>query len=159
MPEVFVGAGSNADPVRALRTAVAELARRFGQIRCSSVYRSAAVGGPAADYLNMVLVLAADRGVDAVRAELKAIEAFAGRSRSDPGVVALDLDLLLHGSRVDALGRLPRPGLLTTPFVLGPLAELAPELGDPLTGERYRAAWRRLDGAVLERLGTLDMLE
>jgi 2-amino-4-hydroxy-6-hydroxymethyldihydropteridine diphosphokinase len=159
MPEVFVGAGSNADPVRALRTAVAELARRFGQIRCSSVYRSAAVGGPAADYLNMVLVLEADRGVDAVRAELKGIEAFAGRSRSDPGVVALDLDLLLYGSRVDALGRLPRPGLLATPFALGPLAELAPELTDPLTGERYGAAWRRLDGAALERLGALDTLE
>jgi 2-amino-4-hydroxy-6-hydroxymethyldihydropteridine diphosphokinase len=159
MPEVFVGAGSNADPVRALRTAVSQLEQRLGAVRCSSVYRSAAVGGPAADYLNMAVALETDRTVDAVRAELKAIEALAGRSRGDPGVVALDLDLLLYGSRVDALGRLPRPGLLTTPFALVPLAELAPELADPLTGQRYGAAWRRLDVAALERLGALDALK
>jgi 2-amino-4-hydroxy-6-hydroxymethyldihydropteridine diphosphokinase len=159
MPEVFVGAGSNADPVPALRTAVSQLQQRLGTARCSSVYRSAAVGGPAADYLNLVLALQTDRSVDAVRAELKAIEALAGRSRGDKAIVALDLDLLLYGSRVDALGRLPRPGLLTTPFVLGPLAELAPELADPLTGERYGAAWRRMDSAALASLGALDALK
>lgn len=158
MPDVFVGAGSNADPVRALRAAVAELAQRFGTVRCSSVYRSAAVGGSAADYLNMAMALSTDREVDFVCAELKATETRAGRTRADRAVVVLDLDLLLYGSRVDALRRLPRPALLTTPFVLGPLAELAPDIEDPLTGEHYGAAWRRLDSAILENLGALDAL-
>ena len=57
---------------------------------------------------------------------LRAIETLAGRSRRDPAVVELDLDLLLYGSRVDAGLRVPRPGAFTLPFVLWPLAELAP---------------------------------
>ena len=142
MPEIFIGAGSNADPERALRRAASELERRFGAVRCSSVYRSAAVGGPAAPTSISSLALSTERDVDDVRDALRRVEALAGRSRLDPAVCALDLDLLLYGSRVDAARRLPRPGLFTTPFVLGPLAELAPELVHPVTGERCRAAWR-----------------
>ena len=61
-----------------------------------------------------------------------------GPTRADPAVCELDLDLLLYGSRVDAERRLPRPGLFVLPFVLVPLAELAPELVHPVTGETLR---------------------
>jgi 2-amino-4-hydroxy-6-hydroxymethyldihydropteridine diphosphokinase len=136
MPEVFIGAGSNADPERALRRALAELTKRFGPLRCSSVYRGAAVGGPAADYSNLVVALTTELAVDSLREELRAIEALAGRRRADAAVCELDLDLLLYGCRVDAERRLPRPGIFTLPFVCVPLAELAPELVHPVTGER-----------------------
>jgi 2-amino-4-hydroxy-6-hydroxymethyldihydropteridine diphosphokinase len=145
MPEVFVGAGSNADPERALSVAVRELERRFGAIRVSSVYRGAALGLTAAAYSNLVVAMWADDAIEALRAELRAIEALAGRVRSDPAVCALDLDLLVYGDRVDAHLRLPRPGLFTLPFVLGPLAELAPDLEHPLTGQRCRDAWNELE--------------
>jgi 2-amino-4-hydroxy-6-hydroxymethyldihydropteridine diphosphokinase len=158
MPEVFVGAGSNADPVRALRAAVAELERQFGPVRRSRVYRSAAVGAPAADYLNLALSLATERDVDSVQAALRSIEALAGRSRVDPAVCALDLDLLLYGACVDARRRVPRPGLFTTPFVLAPLAELAPNLVHPLTGERCGAVWQNARRGDLRDLGALDAL-
>ena len=137
MPEVFIGAGSNADPERRLRGALAELTRRFGPVRSSSVYRSAAVGIPAADYSNLVIAFTTELSADALRDELRAIEALAGRARADAAVCELDLDLLLYGRRVDAVQRLPRPGLMTLPFVLVPLAELAPELVHPVTGERF----------------------
>lgn len=137
MPEVFIGAGSNADPERRLRGALAELTRRFGPVRSSSVYRSAAVGIPAADYSNLVIAFTTELSVDSLRDELRAIEALAGRARADPAVCELDLDLLLYGRRVDAIQRLPRPGLMTLPFVLVPLAELASELVHPVTGERF----------------------
>lgn len=137
MPEVFIGAGSNADPERRLRRALSELERRFGALRCSSVYRGPAVGEPAADYLNLVVTLQSELPVDSLRAELRAIEALAGRSRADPAVCELDLDLLLYGKRVDAEQRIPRPGLLSLPFLLVPLAELAPDLVHPVTGERF----------------------
>ena len=158
MPEIFVGAGSNADPVRALRRAVAELERRFGAVRCSRVYRSAAVGGPAADYLNLVTSFQADLDVDSLQEALREVETSAGRTRVDPAVCALDLDLLLYGARVDASRRLPRPGLFATPFVLGPLAALAPELVHPVTGERCHAAWQRAERAELHDVGTLPSL-
>jgi 2-amino-4-hydroxy-6-hydroxymethyldihydropteridine diphosphokinase len=158
MPKVYVGAGSNADPARALRRAVAELERRFGAIRSSRVYRSAAVGGPAADYLNLVMELATERDVDSVQAALREVELLAGRSRTDSAVCELDLDLLLYGARVDAQRRLPRPGSFTTPFVVGPLAELAPELVNPVTGERSRTAWQRLRPGRLHDVGALGSL-
>jgi 2-amino-4-hydroxy-6-hydroxymethyldihydropteridine diphosphokinase len=153
MPEVFIGAGSNADPERRLRRALSELERRFGALRCSSVYRGPAVGEPAADYLNLVVTLRSDLGVDSLRAELRDIEAVAGRTRirscnsgtppsmaatrADPAVCELDLDLLLYGRRVDAERRLPRPGIFSLPFLLVPLAELAPDVVHPVTGERF----------------------
>ena len=144
MPEVFIGAGSNADPGRRLRLALAELERRFGTLRRSRVYRSAAVGAQAADYLNLVVALETALSADAVKNELRAIEALAGRAanRVDRSVCELDLDLLLYGRRVDAARRLPRPGLFTLPFVLVPLAELAPELAHPVSGERCDTAAR-----------------
>ena len=58
MPEAFVGVGSNTDPARAIRAAVAALEQRFGRLRSSAVYRSPAVGAPAAAYLNLVVALA-----------------------------------------------------------------------------------------------------
>jgi 2-amino-4-hydroxy-6-hydroxymethyldihydropteridine diphosphokinase len=142
MPEVFIGAGSNADPERRLRRALAELERRFGALRCSSVFRGPAVGVPAPDYFNVVVATATELAVDSVRAELRALETLAGRTRADPAVCELDLDLLVYGRRVDAERRLPRPGLFTLPFVLVPLAELAPQLVHPVTGERCAAAAR-----------------
>ena len=158
MPELFVGAGSNAGPERALPRAMLELERRFGSVRCSSVYRSAAIGVPAADYLNVVMALSTEIGVDEVREELRAVEALAGRDRLDPAVCALDLDLLLYGRQVDAPRRLPRPGLFAAPFVLVPLAELAPELVHPVTGQRVRAAARAVEAPLLQNLGALTAL-
>ena len=81
MPDVFVGAGSNADPVPRLRAGVQELTLRFGAVRCSSVYRGPALGATAAaDYWNLVVMLRTDMGLDALRAELRAIEQLAGQS-------------------------------------------------------------------------------
>jgi 2-amino-4-hydroxy-6-hydroxymethyldihydropteridine diphosphokinase len=167
MPEVFVGAGSNESPVRALRLATAELERSFGNVRCSRVYRSSAVGGPTAalgsprrgaDYLNLVLSLSTEYHVDSVREALRAIEALAGRSRVDAAICELDLDLLLYGACVDARRRLPRPGMFTVPFVLGPLAELAPELVHPVTGERCRSVWQNAPHGDLHDVGALGAL-
>jgi 2-amino-4-hydroxy-6-hydroxymethyldihydropteridine diphosphokinase len=156
MPEVLVGLGSNQEPITALRAAVAALERSYGRLACSGVYRGAAVGLAAAEYLNMVVGFAAGSDVDTVRAELARIEAATGRNRADPRVCRLDLDLLVHGARVDASRRLPRPGLFSMPFVLLPLAEIAPHLVHPLTGERCgvaRAAF--VTPIALEALGPL----
>ena len=140
MALVLIGIGSNLEAESALGAAVAALKERFGRVECSSVYRSPAVGGDAADYLNMVAMIDAGSDVGAVRAQLAAIEMAVGRTRVDPSVCRLDLDLLMYGSRVDAAQRLPRAGLYKLPFVLVPLAEIAPGLAHPLTGERCAAA-------------------
>jgi 2-amino-4-hydroxy-6-hydroxymethyldihydropteridine diphosphokinase len=160
MPDAFVGIGSNADPERALPAAIAAL-ERLGPVRCSSVYRSAPFRGIGADYLNMVAALTTSLSIAALRDALRAIEAAAGRRRVDPAVCELDLDLLLYGLCVDAAERLPRPLLFTLPFVLGPLAELEPELVHPVTGETARAARQTAAPArpaAVENLGPVRAL-
>ena len=140
MDEVLIGIGSNLEPEQALRAAVAALKQRFGRVVCSSVYLGPAVGLAAAHYLNMVVQVVTDAGVDPLRGDLAAIETATGRTRNDPRICRLDLDLLTYGLRVDAVQRLPRPGLYSLPFVLVPLAEIAPQFEHPLTGERCSAA-------------------
>lgn len=140
MNEALIGIGSNFEPESALRVALAALKERFGGVVCSSVYRGSAAGLAAAAYLNMVVQVVTDAEVDPLRADLAAIEIATGRTRDDPRICRLDLDLLAYGGRVDAAQRLPRPGLYSLPFVLVPLAEIAPQLVHPLTGERCTAA-------------------
>ena len=158
MPEAFVGVGSNTDPARAIRAALTALEQRFGGLRCSTVYRSPAVGVPAAAYLNLVVTFATAVDAQTLRQTLAGIEAVAGRRRDDPAVCRLDLDLLLYGCTVDAERRLPRVGVFTQPFVLGPLAEIAPGLVHPLTGQRCADAWASAGRPRLENVGTVASL-
>jgi 2-amino-4-hydroxy-6-hydroxymethyldihydropteridine diphosphokinase len=159
MPDVLVGIGSNVDPKRGLKLATAELAQRFGALRSSSVYRSKSVGVPGPDYLNMVVAFVSAEPIALVRDALRAIEMRAGRRRDDPTACTLDLDLLCYGACVDGAQRLPRPGTFSQPFVIAPLAEVAPELVDPLTGRSSRAAWEAAGPrAVIENVGALGSL-
>jgi 2-amino-4-hydroxy-6-hydroxymethyldihydropteridine diphosphokinase len=167
--DVYVAAGSNSDPVLHLRAAVAALERVLGPLRCSAVYRSPAFGTPAPDYLNLAAAFAYGGGPDALKAELVAIEAAAGRGRGAPrsAACALDLDLVLHGRRVDGARRLPHDDALVRAYVLAPLAEIAPGLEHPLTGEPFALAWERFasdpasgpHAARLTKLGPLISLD
>ena len=142
MPDVFVGLGSNIEPETNLRWAIEQLTQRFGDIVCSHAYQSPAFGFEGPDFLNLVAGFDTDTGVDDVEAILSALENSRGRDASDrSGSRTLDLDLLLYGQRVDARRRLPRVDVLSYAFVLGPLAEIAPGLRHPVTGETMRSAW------------------
>jgi len=66
------------------------------------------------------------------------------------GPRVIDLDLLLYGSRVESGPRLtlPHPRLHERAFVLGPLAEIAPEAVVPGIGRTVRELRDTLRGAV-----------
>ncbi|HEY3382041.1 MAG TPA: 2-amino-4-hydroxy-6-hydroxymethyldihydropteridine diphosphokinase [Vicinamibacterales bacterium] len=69
---------------------------------------------------------------------LLAIEAECGRQRPHRGAArTLDLDLILFGrSVIDEPGlQVPHPRFRARPFVLAPLAEVGPDLIDPVTGQ------------------------
>jgi 2-amino-4-hydroxy-6-hydroxymethyldihydropteridine diphosphokinase len=90
-------------------------------------------------YLNAVAVgdtaLAPQELLDA----LLSIERDYGRERPHPGAArTLDLDLILLGdTREDSPGlQVPHPRFRERFFVLGPLAEVAPDMVDPVTGLR-----------------------
>lgn len=78
---------------------------------------------------------------------LLAIERDYGRERPFRGAPrTLDLDLILLGdTREDSPGlHVPHPRFRERFFVLGPLAEVAPEMADPVTGLRVSELLRRL---------------
>ena len=69
------------------------------------------------------------------------VERELGRERPSPGAArTLDLDLILYGERVieeEGLS-VPHPRFRERRFVLAPLAEVAPDWIDPVTGRSIR---------------------
>jgi 2-amino-4-hydroxy-6-hydroxymethyldihydropteridine diphosphokinase len=149
--DVYVSVGSNVAPAENLRLALAGLRKRFGELEVSSVYRNPAVGFEGDDFLNLVLRFRTAESPAAIIAELERLHVLAGRVRGpDPfSSRTLDLDLLLYGDAVlpDPAIRVPREDIRKYAFVLGPLAELAPELRHPVTGETMAALWAGFDQA------------
>ncbi|HOX26578.1 MAG TPA: 2-amino-4-hydroxy-6-hydroxymethyldihydropteridine diphosphokinase [Candidatus Krumholzibacteria bacterium] len=117
----------------------------------SRVWETEYVGpGRQAPYLNLVATATTSLAPLALLAVCQGIEGRLGRM---PGghllPRTLDIDILLYGDRRasdDALV-LPHPRLAERGFVLGPLAELAPDLRLPDSGETAAAAWARIQGA------------
>ena len=64
----------------------------------------------------------------------------------------MDLDILLYGDEVrdEPRLKLPRPDLLKRAFMLGPLADIAPELVHPLQKTTIGELWQRFDRAAHE---------
>lgn len=142
MATVYIGVGSNQEPRRHVRSALAALAARFGLLRVSPVYAGAAVGGDGPEYLNLVVGCESEEPPEAVAAALKAIERAHGRGATR-ALCPLDLDLLLYGDLVleTPTLRLPRPDIDRYAFVLRPLAELAPQARHPLSGKSFAELW------------------
>ena len=89
------------------------------------------------EYRNGVALVEANGGPDAVLQALFSIETgFARERRARNAASTLDLDLIAHGRQaVDAPGlTLPHPRAHERLFVMGPLAEIAPDWRHPVLG-------------------------
>lgn len=148
MPEVFVGIGSNVSPATHVRRAVAELEEEFGAVVVSPVYSNPAVGFEGADFLNLVVKFETSLGAIELVDLLHEIERSCGRKRSEErwGPRTLDLDLLAYGKEVRDTPPLPRADILKRAFVLRPLADIAPDVRHPVSGETYAALWSHFEG-------------
>ena len=152
MAQAFVAAGSNIEPEKHLALAVAELMRAFPGSRVSPWYRNRAAGFAGDDFINLVVALDTGLAPAALRARLQAIEALCGRgpqaARWAPR--CMDLDLLLYGALVceGPPLTLPRPDLLKRAYMLGPLADLAPDLRHPTAGKTIGELWSEFDQAA-----------
>ena len=108
-------------------------------VRRSGWWRSAAWPDPAQlAYLNAVAWVETALEPHAVLQALLQIETAYGRRRSVPNAPrTLDLDLIAYGRRIlegpDLV--LPHPRAAERLFVMGPLAEIAPDWRHPVTGK------------------------
>ena len=141
----YISIGSNIEPERNLRSAVAALRERFGDVKVSPVYRTRSVGFEGEDFLNAIVALESDVHPFALNDRLHALEIAHGRDRRDKSYSdrTLDLDIIYFGKLVlEGPGNfiLPRPELRHA-FVLKPLADIAPHFVDPVRGATLKSLW------------------
>ena len=143
----YLSLGSNLDPERHLRAAAAALCERFGNVVFSSVLRTPAVGFDGPDFLNAAAIVRADLDVYALDAWLHELEAMQGRARSAERYASrtLDIDIVFYDEIVLAATpgshlQLPRPELQHA-FVLQPLAQIAADFRDPVSGRTLAQLW------------------
>ena len=138
---VAIALGSNLGDRKAnLALARERLRTLLTDYRASSEYETEPVGVPGQQprFLNAAVVGTTALGPRALLETLLDIERQAGRTRPFPGAArTLDVDLILIGGVVvnepDLV--IPHPRFRERRFVLEPLAEIAPDLKDPVTGK------------------------
>jgi 2-amino-4-hydroxy-6-hydroxymethyldihydropteridine diphosphokinase len=149
---VYVAAGSNVEPWVNLPRALETLHKHFAPLRVSHAWRNAAVGFEGEDFINLVVGFETTDRVEEVVARLHEAEAACGRERDAPKWAprAMDLDILLYGDLVcERPGlHLPRPDLVKRAYMLGPIAEIAPDLRHPTLGLSLGELWQRFDRAA-----------
>ena len=149
----YLGYGSNLGDRRAyLRDAVRATPDR---LKLSPLYESPAMGGPAGQgpYLNLVVELETEMSPRQLLQVARGLEQTALRKRTEQwGPRTLDVDILLVGelevNEPDLV--VPHPRIWERPFVVAPLADLAPD-----RVHRDVEAWAR---GQVEKVGDLSLI-
>lgn len=151
MTRVAVAIGSNlGNRDAAVAFAATQLSALLADFALSDVVETWPVGEGTDDqnlYLNAVAVGETDLSARQLLDALMAIEQAFGRARPFPNAArSLDLDLILHGRDIVVEHGLevPHPRFRERFFVLGPLAEVAPDMVDPVSGMRVGELLRAL---------------
>jgi 2-amino-4-hydroxy-6-hydroxymethyldihydropteridine diphosphokinase len=138
---VAIAIGSNlGNRDAAISFALDQLSNFISDLRVSEIIETWPVGEGTENqnlYLNAVVVGETDLSPRELLDALLAVETAHGRERSTINAArTLDLDLILLGDRVvvEAGLEVPHPRFRERFFVLGPLAEVAPEMVDPVSG-------------------------
>jgi 2-amino-4-hydroxy-6-hydroxymethyldihydropteridine diphosphokinase len=137
---VVIAFGSNlGNREDSIHEAAGKVAALLTSFRLSPIIETTPVGAGLENdppYLNAVAVGESALPPQALFAQLRLIEAAGGRTRSTPGAPrTLDLDLILFDDQlINEPGlQVPHPRFRQRPFVLEPLAAIAPDLVDPVT--------------------------
>ena len=157
MKTVYLGLGSNiGDREAMLQAALRALeSPRLHVRRVSPIYETEPMDVPGQHwFLNLVAEAETDLFPLQLLQRTSKIETQLGRRRLAPkGPRNIDIDILLYGNAVvtTAALELPHPRFRGRRFVLAPLADLAPELRDPVTRKTVRALLEELRGQAVRK--------
>ena len=151
LSEAYLGLGSNlGDAAFNIRSGLEAIRRHAVDMKVSSLYRTVPMGFHGQPhFLNVVCSIWTRLSPFELLHATKAIEVGLSRRRTFPNAPrTLDIDILLYGSRSiqTRVLTLPHPEMRRRPFVMIPLAELAPGLRHPTSGETPSDLAGRLDG-------------
>jgi 2-amino-4-hydroxy-6-hydroxymethyldihydropteridine diphosphokinase len=153
---VYVAAGSNVRPLDHLRAALKGLDAAYAPLQVSPAYRNKAVGFEGDDFINLVVAFDTEESPQLVRERMQALERACGRPANAPKWAArtMDLDLLMYGHLIsDEPGLvLPRPDLVRRPYMLKPMADLAPNEMHPTLGKSMAQLWKEFEGGLHEMM-------
>lgn len=142
MAPVYIGVGSNIEPLRNIPAAI-KLLREWGitVFASSTFYRTPAIGRPEQEpYANGVWLIEYARSAWELKALLRKTEEHLGRVRTEDRYAprSLDLDILLFGDLVTHEKGLiiPDPHITERPFLCRCLLELDPAIRMPESGRR-----------------------
>lgn len=158
MKLVYLGLGSNiGDREAMIDAALGELDQgELSLNRRSGLYETEPIGLAGQRwFLNMVAEFQTDLFPLQLLHRLQRVETQFGRLRRLPnGPRTLDIDILLYSNVVLKTSQLelPHPRFRERRFVLAPLAELNPELRDPVTGSTMAALLAGLQGQTATRV-------
>ncbi|MEM7020209.1 MAG: 2-amino-4-hydroxy-6-hydroxymethyldihydropteridine diphosphokinase [Pseudomonadota bacterium] len=161
MATVYVGIGSNVDPLKYIRAGMAALRARYTEVWTSSVYETKAIGFEGRNFYNLVVGFETDEDVFSVDKALTEIERDNGRTKIEKhfGDRTLDLDLLLYDDLCSTKCglKLPRKDIVEYAYTLLPLAEIAPSGVHPVLGQRYDKMWESFEDKAAQPLTKLDI--
>lgn len=145
MARVFLSIGSNIDRDAHIGCCIHALKQQFGDVLCSIVYESEAVGFSGENFYNLVAIINTELEVGELSKALRDIENANGRDRQSPKFSArtLDIDILTYDNLTGDIDgvQLPRAEILHNAFVLRPLADLVPTVEHPTVLKTYRKLW------------------
>ena len=149
MTAVYLALGSNLDNRRAnIEKAVGLLSRRLQQVKLASLYRSRPVGlTDQPEFINTAVSGQTKLSPEELLDFIKLVETAVGRQpRQRWGPREIDIDIIFYGERVIETAPLtvPHPLFRERDFVLRPLADLDPNLLDPVTKKTVEQLLRGL---------------
>lgn len=146
-----IALGSNVGDSYAILKSALQLLDQIPGIKvqaASPIYQTVAIGPPQPDILNACALLSTSLTPRSLLNALLQTEAQFGRVRRERwGPRSLDLDLLLFDDVIlkEPGLQIPHPGLAQRAFVLVPLADIAPDWTEPISGQAITTLLQQVD--------------
>jgi 2-amino-4-hydroxy-6-hydroxymethyldihydropteridine diphosphokinase len=154
----YLGLGSNVEAQLNIASGIEALRETFESVELSPFYQTPALGFDGDDFINLAARVVTGMSPLALKHFLHELENRHGRERSVPRFSdrTLDIDILLYDDlwlRSPEL-EIPRDEILTSPHVLKPLADLAPDLLHPAERRTIASLWAalRVEPETLKRI-------